>query len=262
MNSNESVKSRGIVAFAVNTSTTNYVAIANKTIPLAARVLGLPYTIITEESIDKYARFSTRTDVDTGLTVEWKNVGRNSAYTLSPYDETLVIDVDYVVQDASLLQIFDTQWDYIVQRRARSLNDEYMPPLMGERSLPYVWATVFAFRRSAKAELFFDLVERIQENYTYYRELFNVPNRTYRNDYAFAIADIILNGFKVRTDFGIPGWMVNITQSITSLEAQGNRLIIKDREAAYVIPKMNLHVMSKQYLQSENFDKFIANVTA
>ena len=262
MNSNESVKSRGIVAFAVNTSTTNYVAIANKTIPLAARVLGLPYTIITEESIDKYARFSTRTDVDTGLTVEWKNVGRNSAYTLSPYDETLVIDVDYVVQDASLLQIFDTPWDYILQRHARSLNDEYMPTIMGEHSLPYVWAPVFAFRRSTRAELFFGLVERIQKNYSYYRELFNVTNRTYRNDYAFAMADVIINGFHISSDFGIPGWMVNVTQTVNSIEAKDNKLIIKDRESAYVIPKMNLHVMSKQYLQSENFDRFIANVTA
>jgi hypothetical protein len=257
-----SEKSRGIVAFAVNTGTTDYVAIANKTVPLASQVLGLPYTIITEESIAEYARFSTRTDVDTGLTVEWKNVGRNSAYKLSPYDETLVIDVDYVVQDDSLLDIFDISWDYLLQRHSRSLNDEHMPPLMGKHSLPYVWATVFAFRRTPKAEMFFNLIERIQENYSYYRELFNIPNRTYRNDYAFAMADIILNGFRVRNDVSIPGWMVNVTQTIDSIEARDNKLIIKDRDAAYVIPKMNLHVMSKKYLQSENFDKFIANVTA
>jgi hypothetical protein len=260
--SNVLEKSRGIVAFAVNTSTTDYVAIANRTVPLAAKVLGLPYTIITEEKVAKYARFSTRTDVDTGQTVEWKNVGRNSAYQLSPYDETLVIDVDYVVQDASLLKIFDISWAYILQRHSRSLNDEHMPHLMGEHSLPYVWATVFAFRRNPKSEMFFNLVERIQENYLYYRELFNITNRTYRNDYAFAMADIILNGFRVRNDVSIPGWMVNVTQTINSIEAQDNRLIIKDRDSAYVIPKMNLHVMSKQYLQSENFNKFVSNATA
>lgn len=261
-NSNVLEKSRGIVAFAVNTGTTDYVAIANKTIPLAGRVLGLPYTIVTEESVADYARFSTRTDVDTGLTVEWKNVGRNSAYKLSPYDETLVLDVDYVVQDDSLLQIFDTPWDYILQRHARSLNNEYMPPRMGEHSLPYVWATVFAFRRSTRAELFFDLIERIQENYSYYRELFNVTNRTYRNDYAFAMADVIMNGFQISSDFSIPGWMLNVTQTINSIESRNNQLIIKDRDAAYVIPKMNMHIMSKQYLQSKNFDEFVANVTA
>jgi hypothetical protein len=261
MNSNVSEKSRGIVGFAVNTGATDYVAIANKTIPLAGKILGLPYTIITEDNIAKYARFSTRTDVDTGLAVEWKNVGRNGAYELSPYEETIVIDVDYVVQDRSLLQLFDTPWDYILQRNARSLNNSDMPSLMGERSLPYIWATVFAFRRTPQAEMFFDLVHRIQENYSYYRELFNITNRNYRNDYAFAMADIILNGFKIGTN-SIPGPMLNVTQTITSIEILDNKLVIKDRERAYVIPKMNMHLMSKQYLQSENFNEFIKNVTA
>jgi hypothetical protein len=259
--SKKSAKSRGIVAFAVNTSTTDYVSIANKTIPLAGKVLNLPYTIITEESITEYARFSTRNDVDTGKVVEWKNVGRNSAYELSPYDETIVMDVDYLVQDDSLLQLFKTDWDYRLMRHARSLNDEYMPYLMGERSLPYVWATVFAFRRTPKSKMFFDLVSRIQENYTYYRELFNIVNRNYRNDYAFAMADIILNGFTVSKD-SIPGWMVNVTHTINSIETQDNTLIIKDSQRAYVIPKMNLHIMSKQYLQSKNFEEFVNNVTA
>jgi len=262
MNSNASVKSRGIVAFAVNTSTTDYVSIANQTVPLAGRVLGLPYTIITEDSIANYARFSTRTDIDTGQAVEWKNVGRNSAYTLSPYDETLVIDVDYVVQDAGLLKIFDTPWDYILQRNARSLNNDYMPTTMGEHSLPYVWATVFAFRRTDKARMFFDLVERIQENYLYYKELFNVTDRIYRNDYAFAMADVILNGFKVLGDVSIPGTMINVTHPVNSMTVKDNQLIIKDTGSAYVIPKMNLHVMGKRYLQSDNFKEFVANVTA
>jgi hypothetical protein len=257
MNLNALEKSRGIVAFAVNTSTTDYVAIANLTVPMAAKILNLPYTIITEDSIARYARYSTRHDVDTGLFVEWKNVGRNSAYELSPYDETLVIDVDYLVQDNSLLRIFDLPWDYILQRHARSLNDEDMPTLMGERSLPYVWATVFAFRRTPKSQQFFELVTRIQENYLYYKELFNVTDRTYRNDYAFAMADIILNGFKICNNFSIPGPMINVTQTIESIIAQDSRLIVKDRERAYVVPKTNLHIMSKRYLQSSNFKDFV-----
>jgi hypothetical protein len=260
MNSNESVKSRGIVAFAVNTESTDYVSIANLTVPLAARILNLPYTIITEDSVAQYARYSTRHDVDTGLFVEWKNVGRNSAYELSPYDETLVIDVDYLVQDQSLLQMFDLPWDYRLMRQARSLNNTHMPDTMGEHSLPYVWATVFAFRRTPKSQMFFDLVTRIQENYLYYKELFNITNRTYRNDYAFAMADIIINGFRLGND-SIPGPMINVTQTIESITAQGSRLIIKDKERAYVTPKMNLHIMSKRYLQSDNFREFVNGTT-
>lgn len=256
MNLNESVKSRGIVAFAVNTSSTDYVSIANKTLGLASRVLNLPYTLITEDSIKEYIKASTRHDRDLNSFVEWKNMGRNSAYDVSPYDETLVIDVDYVVQDDNLLKIFDLPWDYLLMRDARSLNNEDVPKLMGAYSLPYVWATVFAFRKTPRAKMFFDLVTRIQDNYHYYRELFNIESRTYRNDYAFAMADVIMSGFALNKH-SIPGPMLNVLQSIDSIEVKGNQLVIKDSDSAYVIPKMNMHVMSKRYLQSENLDKFI-----
>jgi hypothetical protein len=132
---------------------------------------------------------------------------------------------------------------------------------MGAHSLPYVWATVFAFRKTARAKAFFKLVQRIEANYHYYRELFNAESTSYRNDYAFAMADVILNGFAV-SDVSIPGPMLNILQPIESMVLQGNRVVIKDQHAAYVVPRMNMHVMSKQYLQSKNFSKFINNVTA
>ena len=260
MNLNESEKSRGIVAFAANTDSTDYVAIANLTVPLAARVLGLPYTIITEEYINDYAYTNYRYDTDSEEFVQWRNIGRNLAYELSPYNETLVIDIDYIVQDQELLKIFELQWDYLLMRNARSLNNEYISPNMGSRGLPFVWATVFAFRKTPKAELFFNLVARIQNNYHYYRELFNVDSRQYRNDYAFAIADIILNGYQIQYT-SIPGPLLNITHAINSMTVENNKVIIKDTDRAYVIPKMNMHLMNKQYLQGENFKEFVNATT-
>lgn len=260
MNLNASEKSRGIVAFAVNTGTTDYVSIATQTLGLAGRVLNLPTTLITEDKIESYLSTGTRYDVDTQQFVEWRNMGRCAAYALSPYDETLVIDADYVVQDCNLLKIFDADWDYTIMRSAVSLNQEPIHNLMGANSLPFVWATVFAFRRTPKAKIFFDLVYRIQRNYHYYRDLFLVESRQYRNDYAFAMAEIILNGFKLPST-SIPGPMLNITQPIDSIDIDNNKLIIKDSKKAYVIPRMNMHIMSKQYLQSDNFKKFITNAS-
>jgi hypothetical protein len=260
-NSNALEKSRGILAFAINTADTDYVSIANQTVDLASRVLGLPSTIITQDHMANKNWHNYRHDVDLGRPVEWKNFGRNLRYDLSPYDETLVIDVDYVIQDKSLLKIFDTPWDYLLQREARSLNDEPVPNLMGSYSLPYVWATVFAFRKTARAKIFFDLVKRIESNYHYYRELFNAESRSYRNDYAFAMADVIINGFKISKN-SIPGPMLNILQPIESITAHGNQVVIKDQHLAYVIPRMNMHVMSKAYLQSKNFREFVEHVTA
>jgi len=251
-NSKKSAKSRGVVAFAANTETTDYVSIAERTLKLASKTLGLPYTLITPES---QLEGNSRYDIDTGEFVQWRNAGRYQAYELSPYDETIVIDADYLVLDDNLLKLFKCEWDYRIMKSAHALTQEF-PTTMGPTSLPYVWATVFAFRRTAHAEMFFKLVKRIQDHYGYYRELFNIEQRNFRNDFAFAMADIILNGYAV-SNYGIPGPMLHVDQSINSITPLNNMLVIKDNTRAYVVPRTNLHVMSKQYLQSEQFKEFI-----
>lgn len=250
--------SRGILAFAQNTEQTDYIGIANKTLALASKVLGLPYTLIT--NVDQRGKTNTRYSIDTQQFVEWKNIGRHSAYSLTPYDETLVIDVDYIVQDRELLKIFEQEFDYRLLRHSHALTQDY-PNSMGPNSLPFVWATVFAFRKTKKSEIFFNLVKRIQENYGYYCALYNVQERNYRNDYAFAMADYIVNGYTILTET-IPGSMLTVDQPINSIEVTDSTYIIRDNNKAYIAPKTNLHIMSKAYLQSENFAEFIKNVTA
>lgn len=255
-NSNSYEKSRGIVALAVNTPTTDYVAMAKKTVALASRVLNLPYTIITETQVGSHIVPSSRFDPDLAQFVEWKNFGRHAVYELSPYDETLVIDADYLVLEDSLQQIFDQDFDYLLMRSARMLDGEPIPTCMGAHGLPYVWATVFAFRKTERAKMFFGLVDRIQKNYAYYHSLFNVESRNYRNDYAFAMADIILNGHTL-CDQGIPGALLNVAQPIQSISRHKDFVVIKDQQRSYVIPTMNIHVMSKEFLQSPKFESFV-----
>ena len=251
-NLNKSVKSRGIVAFASNTPQINYVKIAEQTLKVASHMLGLPYTIISETDTDIGNK---RYDIDTGEFVPWRNSNRYQIYNLSPYDETLVIDADYLILDQNLLKIFSQPWEYLLQRNSTALTQEF-PTIMGPNSLPFVWGTVFAFRKTPKAKLFFDLVGRVQNNYGYYRLLFNIQERNYRNDYAFAIADILLNGYSLETST-IPGTMINVDQVISSIQIKNNQLVIKDSSQAYIVPRTNLHIMSKAYLQSDNFAQLV-----
>jgi hypothetical protein len=245
-------KSKGIVAFAINTETTDYVSIATQTLKVASRTLNLPYTLITDTTSTD---FNQRYDIDSGQFVQWNNFGRCSVYELSPYDETLVIDADYLVLDSNLKNIFETPWDYLLQRHSHALTQEW-PNTMGPNSLPFVWATVFAFRKTNKARLFFDLVKRIQNNYGYYHSLFNIRERNYRNDYAFAIADYILNGYTINTQ-SIPGSMLTVDQPVASMTIDNNRVIIKDDKKSYVVPCTDMHIMSKTYLQSDNFKALV-----
>jgi hypothetical protein len=250
-------KSRGILAFAYNVETIDYISIAKQTLDLASKKLGIPYTLITDQELKNDVQ-NSRYDIDTESFVTWRNVGRHNAYDLTPYDETLVIDVDYLITDDNLNKIFDLEWDYILQRQSFALTAEW-PKLMGENSLPYVWATVFAFRKTKKSELFFRLIGRIQRNYAYYCALFNVEQRNFRNDYAFAMADIIINGYTI-SSHSIPDNMLAINQSIKSIQLKRNQFVIRDKEKSYVTPVMNLHIMSKAYLQSNNFKSLVSKL--
>ena len=251
-NSKKSVKSRGIIAFANNTPQVDYVKIAEQTLKVASHILGLPYTIISDTDNDTNNK---RYNIDTGEFIPWRNSNRYWVYEQSPYDETLVVDADYLILDQNLLKIFSQQWDYLLQRHSTALTQN-LPAVMGPNSLPFVWGTVFAFRKTPRAKLFFDLIGRVQTNYNYYQLLFNIQERNYRNDHAFAIADILLNGYSIATTT-IPGPMVTVDQVINSIQIKDNQLVIKDSNRAYVVPRTNLHIMSKAYLQSDNFAQLV-----
>jgi hypothetical protein len=249
-----SEKSRGIIAFAYNTDTTDYVSIAERTLKLASKTLGLPYTLITDNAQDYD---NQRYDTDTGKFVQWRNAGRYQAYELSPYDETLVIDADFLIFNDSVARVFELEfWDWQVMRDATGLTQQY-PRCMGPNSLPYVWATAFAFKKTPAARMYFDLIRRIQENYGFYRALYNIEQRNFRNDHAFAIADMALSGYNPQGASALLGPMLHIDNAVTTITAQGRNFVVRDADRAYVIPRTNMHVMSKSYLQSHQFREFI-----
>jgi hypothetical protein len=128
---------------------------------------------------------------------------------------------------------------------------------MGETSLPYVWATVVLFRKTERAELFFNLIGRIQRNYGYYRSLYNIREGNYRNDYAFAIANSILSGYTLNEEQGIPWNLFTITDPISNIEYTEHFLKVRQDSRAIVVPHQCIHIMDKNYLLSDNFKELV-----
>lgn len=58
-----------------------------------------------------------------------------------------------------------------------------------------VWATVFVFRKGKKAKRIFDTIKYVKDYYRYFVEMYRIYDRSFRNDYAFAIALQQANGF-------------------------------------------------------------------
>ena len=248
-NLNVSAKSRGVILFAFNTNTVDYEKIAQRASRLIEHTLGLPVTIVTE-------MIGVQTNIRWGYKhgEQWINGDRYRAYELSPYDETLLLDSDYLVLDDSLLKILDSVDDYRIMTDNQTAQ-HMMNKRMGIMSLNYVWATAIMFKKTNKTKLLFDLVGRIQHNYNYYIKLYNIQERNFRNDYAFAIADNIINGYTPNQ--GIPWTMLTIDKTVKALEVKDHKIIVREEDTAHVIPKQNIHIMDKVYLQSDEYERFI-----
>lgn len=258
------VKSRGILLFAFNTSAIDYIKIAERSAVLAKTSLELPITLITDSDVsnpifDNIIKVSNDLEnFKPGQTLSaWRNGYRFRAYELSPYDETLIVDSDYLILDhTSLDMLWNQDFDYRIMTHNQTVNGDWNEP-MGFFGLQYQWATVILFRKTHKTKMLFDLVGRIQRNYRYYVNLYHIRNSNFRNDYAFTIANNILNGYNQEMTAGIPWKMLTFTDEIRSMEIKNSFIVIREKTNAHMIPRQNIHVMDKNYLLSDNFANFV-----
>lgn len=128
----------------------------------------------------------------------FNNKSRSDAFDLSPYDETLLIDTDYLVMSDLLNKVWDNSEDILINSAANNLIHE---PLMGpefrlnDYGIRMYWATIIYFKKTERAKLLFEFVKHIKEHWDYYKLVYEFPGGLFRNDYAFSIAIHVLNGF-------------------------------------------------------------------
>lgn len=272
-NLEKSEKFRGVLLFAFNTKEVNYVEIANLNAKLIKKNLQLPITLITEQGSTNISNdfdniiFTDNNSNNKRFNIDkkvesWRNLGRYKAFELSPYLETIVIDVDYLQFDNNLLKLFDQSFDYRLMYNNKNLYKSD-PQKMGPIGLPLIWATVFLFRRTKKTEIYFNFIERIEKNYNYYKNIFGIDVGNYRNDFAFSMANIILNGYTLTPEQSIPWPMITIENKIKQLTLYNQkflRLQSKELETSDLIYLQNLHIMDKNYLLSDSCKELVEQI--
>jgi hypothetical protein len=255
----------GALLFAFNNEHIDYVAMANWSAKNIHRHLGIPVCLVTDKEpahphvFDRVV-IASPTDAgqryfsDYDTTVIWHNTNRMDAYKLSPWDQTLVLDADYVVASDHLLTVLASGQDFLCYRWAQDVTGlQTFEDLnyFGNHRMPMWWATVMMFRRSTAAELLFDSMQMIRDNWTHYRNLYKNPNSTYRNDHALSIALNTLNGHTLQVD-GIPGTLASLTPDhrLTQLGADSYRVdfLTPDKKPRWIIVTKDFHAMGKQQL--------------
>jgi hypothetical protein len=253
---------RGVLLFAFNNDVVNYYDTAVYAAKRINHFLNLPVTLVTDESslpetpstvFDNILTVEAQTDNFKTKKTTWINKGRYRAYELSPYDETIVMDTDYVVNSDQLNTVFDLYDDFMCMKYATYLMFNDAPPdLVSKTSFSCAWATVMVFKKTQKAQQIFDSMKMIQENYMHYSNLYSFVPMPYRNDYALAIALHLVNGGIEDTSNYIPWKLVHINERAkvynTGDELSNEFVVTKqNKRTEYIkIKDTDFHMLDKE----------------
>lgn len=202
---------QGAVIFAFNNEQIDYVSMARWNAHNIRRHLNIPVCLITDTQHQDLSGFDKVicvgppslgtpnkryfSDYDTNVT--WHNLNRMDAYSLSPWDQTLVLDADYVVASDQLSLLFDSNHDFLAHRTGYDIAgqcDFVGLNNFGKHNMPMSWATVMYFSKNSTAKSVFDIMVMVKNNWKHYRNIYNITQGTYRNDFALSIALGIVDG--------------------------------------------------------------------
>ena len=193
--------SKGILAFAQGNSFLKLAVYQLKCLRLIDNDIGAAYIVSSDADKDLLNTLSamgaeiivadsSSQPRNYDVSGEWKNLGRETAFELSPWDNTLLVDVDYVIQSKASLQLLDCNLPQVCGRWHHVFREEFIldNSAIGRHGIPMLWATLVWFDKGPRSkELFAKWQEALkymkwkQEHYGFYSSLI-------RNDYALSIA--------------------------------------------------------------------------
>lgn len=271
---------KGVLLFAHNSRDIDYVLMAVISGGLAKKNLDVPVSLVTDSSTLEWVRQSKIYDKAISIfdkiiltdkppinnkrnlhdgknfkVVPFINGNRASAWDLTPYDRTLLIDVDFLIFSKSLNEYWDVDEDILI---SKSIDDIYTYKRLGyhdmfisDTGIHMYWATNVMFTKNEKTKLFFDLVKSVKSNYQIYSDIYRFNTQQYRNDIAFSIAKHILDGFETRLEKCLPPVLTAIDKDIL-LDVNSEKLLFlisdisNDDFIAASLKDVDLHIMNKQ----------------
>lgn len=257
--------SKGALLFAFNTEKFDYYAMAEQTAKRINHFLDLPVTLVTDtESYDTNTLYSwdnvVKTDPDKNNFRDWGqwiNKGRYQAFEFTPYDETILLDADYVVNSTKLLKTFETYEDFCCHNKTAFLmHPEASQEQLSSYSYETLWATVVTFKKTKRSEHIFQCLEMVQKNYEHYANIHSFIAPSYRNDYALSLALRIANGHCVLARDFIPWNLVHVGKNTAVFK---NTDDLYNSEYTVLFDNWKRGKIRKEYITIKDMDFHLIN---
>ena len=250
---------RGAILFAFNSDKYDYYKMAVATAKRINHFLNLPVTVVTDENSVQDLGYTFDNTIitipdknnkrDWGM---WINKGRYQAYEFSPYDETLLLDTDYMVNSDKLLKTFDFSNDFCCHDHTEFFMQPNLPQeMLSPFSFETLWATVVMFKKTKKAQQIFQCIEMIQKNFEHYANIHGFISSTYRNDYALTLALRIVNGHILPQENIIPWSLMHVGKN-TQIHKNSNDFL--DTEFTVMYDNWQRGKIKKEYITIKDMD--------
>jgi len=269
----------GAILFAQNNQAIDYTQMAVFAADRIMQYLDIPVSIITDDRtylLEKFPHHKFQNIIDipltgtaqhrkffdgslTAKTATWKNLTRSNVYDLTPYDTTIVLDTDYILNSSVLKPALDLDHDFQIYKHAFDLagyRSSSAFARINPYSIPFYWATVFIFQKNTIMQSFFVLLDHIKDNWIYFRTLYTVDSPIFRNDIAFSIAIHIMNG-KSNGEFAVelPGKMTFASDKDYLISTNGSTMKFLVEKEKYLgeytalnTKGLDVHIMNKYSL--------------
>jgi hypothetical protein len=270
----------GILIFAHNSREVDYILTAVVAATLAKKYLNVPVSLVTDETTLDWAKTSeiysrVNTTFDKVILVEkpmsdnvrvlndgalssklvpFVNANRADAYSLTPYDRTLLIDSDFLIFSNNLSNYWDIDSSLLISPAMNDIRGDRIGILdkwVSDEGIPLFWATTVMFTKNTESKLFFDLVSHIKQNYNTYSLIYRFNPKTFRNDIAFSIAKHMLDGFET-TSAGLPPILTSLdTDMVYSITPDSVKILVEDpknqsSKTICNIVSRDIHIMNKE----------------
>lgn len=271
---------QGILIYAHNTREVDYALLSVISAGLAKKHLSMPASLVTDDSTISWMKqsqifnlaekvFENIIVVDRPITnnqrrlfdgknsntVPFVNINRDTAWSLTPYDRTLLIDSDFLIFSDVLNKYWNIDCDLLI---GESINDihsqdrmKYLDRHVSDTGVKLYWATTVMFTKNQNTQLFFDTVNNVKENYRHYADVFRFDHRQFRNDIAFSVSKHILDGY-IESSLGTLPPILSALDRDILYEVNDQRLTflidhkLDNNYCAAAISGVDIHIMNKQ----------------
>lgn len=257
--------SQGFLLFAHDNEQISYGSMAVHQAKSIHKWLGKPVSIVTDQKTLKMLGSQAEifdqvilSDVQTnqkknynGQQLTFNNTDRCAAWQLTPYEETMIIDTDIIIQSDRMNTVWGADQDLMVCRNCKDIFGRKFAGFdyLSNYGIEFIWATVFYFKKNDLTKVFFDLCNQIKKNYVWYAHVYDITTKYIRNDHVWSIALHELGGrANCRWATKLPFNLFYSLDTDEVFEVDNNSVLIYNKDRIARVTGCDVHVMNKQSL--------------